>query len=441
MVSEKHVIGFCDLPSNVDSFGIENYIEGLARFVLNCETPLVVAIQGDWGTGKSSIMEMVVRKIKETDERGFVVFFNTWQFSQFNLGDQLPIIMLQHLTQMIAGKDGDTLETAKKIGSALLKISSSAIKKLTNGVLDIRDVIPAGENKADLVEQIKNLKDNFQSLIDQRAGSEGRVIIFVDDLDRLEPARAVEVLEVLKVFCDCKKCVFILALDYDVVVLGVKSKYGDDFDSSKAKSFFDKIIQVPFRMPVQKYKIERFVGQYLQKMGFSVESDNTDLQTYVKFIRHSVGNNPRSMKRLFNSFQLLGYISPLAFGSRDGGPSENGNVRKLFALLCMQASFDKIYNHILENSKVLSADLFKNLKDEDFQLYKELFSDRDEIRRCALFFNDFYDLLDDNDDGSVSEDELRSFAEILDYSSITSSSNSAAMNLDDFLDSIDSLFD
>ena len=82
----------------------------------------------------------------------------------------------------------------------------------------------------------------FQELIDKKAGEKGRVIIFVDDLDRLDPARAVELLEVLKIFLDCRKCVFVLAIDYGVVARGVKAKYGGDFNDEKAKSFFDKII-------------------------------------------------------------------------------------------------------------------------------------------------------------------------------------------------------
>lgn len=53
------------------------------------------------------------------------------------------------------------------------------------------------------------------------------MVIFVDDLDRLQPAKAVELLEVLKVFLDCEKCVYVLAVDYEVVTQGIKQKFGD----------------------------------------------------------------------------------------------------------------------------------------------------------------------------------------------------------------------
>ncbi len=74
-----------------------------------------------------------------------------------------------------------------------------------------------------------------------------RVVVFVDDLDRLQPQKAVEVLETMKIFLDCERCVFVLAVDYDVVARGVKAKYGDTLSDEKGKSFFDKIIQLPFK--------------------------------------------------------------------------------------------------------------------------------------------------------------------------------------------------
>ena len=57
-------------------------------------------------------------------------------------------------------------------------------------------------------------------------------------------------MEIVKLFLDVPKCVFILAIDYDVVIEGVRRKYGNDFSKEKGKDFFDKIIQVPFIIAV-----------------------------------------------------------------------------------------------------------------------------------------------------------------------------------------------
>lgn len=102
--------------------------------------------------------------------------------------------------------------------------------------------------------------------------------LFVDDLDRLIPSKAVELLEVLKLFLDCKQCVFVLAIDYEVVIRGSIEKYGfasymsdkiEDKERNreyeKGKSFFDKIIQVLFKVPVAVYDIKNYLKMVLTR--------------------------------------------------------------------------------------------------------------------------------------------------------------------------------
>ena len=71
--------GYTDGPAIEDNFNIERYINGLTSFIKNCNTPITMAIQGDWGTGKTSIMSMVKNKIeKENNGDIHLVWFNTW---------------------------------------------------------------------------------------------------------------------------------------------------------------------------------------------------------------------------------------------------------------------------------------------------------------------------------------------------------------------------
>lgn len=47
--------GFTDKPTSTlsdDAFGVQQYISGLNEFILECYTPMTIAIQGDWGSGK-----------------------------------------------------------------------------------------------------------------------------------------------------------------------------------------------------------------------------------------------------------------------------------------------------------------------------------------------------------------------------------------------------
>jgi len=112
-----------------------------------------------------------------------------------------------------------------------------------------------------------------------------RILVYIDDLDRLQPIRAVELLEVLKIFFDYKNCVFVLAIDYNVVVSEVKSKYGTDITADKGRSFFNKIIQAPFKMPVAQYDISDFVQKSLKSIA-KIDCNNEDAKNFVDLISH-----------------------------------------------------------------------------------------------------------------------------------------------------------
>lgn len=102
-----------------DLFGIEKYINGLTDYILTCNTPMTIAIQGDWGTGKTSIMNMIKEKI---EEECICSWFNTWEYSQFNMSDELAISLLKSLV--------DSLPVSKKTNKIndSLKVLASGMK-------------------------------------------------------------------------------------------------------------------------------------------------------------------------------------------------------------------------------------------------------------------------------------------------------------------------
>lgn len=62
-----------DIPSEKDLFNIENYISGLTSFICDCKTPMTISIQGDWGTGKTSIMKQIETRLDSSNIKS--VFF------------------------------------------------------------------------------------------------------------------------------------------------------------------------------------------------------------------------------------------------------------------------------------------------------------------------------------------------------------------------------
>lgn len=338
-----------------DILGVGNYINGLSSFIKSCETPITIAIQGDWGSGKTSFMNMIRH---ELGNDVISIWFNTWQFSQFNLGDILTINLLSALVDKLSSNKND----ASQLKAVISRLKTVAFKfgnaYLSEKVgVDIKGAIN-DDSDEDLVKIITKLKGEFQKCVDGSLKNSGkeRLVIFIDDLDRLPPQRAVEVLEILKLFLDCDNCVFVLAIDYAVVCHGISMKYGEDLDPQKGRSFFDKIIQVPFKMPIAHYEINKYIEKTLQAMNF----DTQQLNTYVQLITGSIGYNPRGMKRLLNSFSLI----KMVYDDFDLNDSRKQVI--LFAVLCLQMSYESLYNAMVRDTdNVFTPDLFNALTEAE----------------------------------------------------------------------------
>ena len=442
-------IGFTDEAASEDKFGITDYIGGLARFISVCSTPLTISIQGSWGTGKTSIMNLVKQQLPEDV---FPVWFNTWQFSQFNMSEELPVSLLTSLLSAFELDDKKTLDDASKIiktlricyrvtkGFGIAALDSIVGGKIAEGVKAGFDGAESVANENDSIDNnldpaisIKRLKEEFIKCVNKTLEEKGkrRIVIFIDDLDRLNPGKAVELLEVLKLFLDCKNCVFVLAIDYDVVCRGVEAKYGSLADDKKAaaekgRSFFDKIIQVPFKMPVARYNIEEYVKDCFKQIRIEF-NDNNDVNVYVDLIKYSIGTNPRSMKRLFNAYQLL-----LEIVRKEEICSDIKNRQLLFAILCLQHCSEPIYNFMIRNSDGITLALFNSIIYGDYKEFVELtaenHTDIEDLKKIDFdsakpFLEKLKEAIDLNGNQGIDEDELENFKNVMKWTAITNTTD------------------
>ena len=364
-------IGVTDQPAKEDKFEIQKYIVGLRKFITVCQTPITIAVQGDWGSGKTSVMKMVIEGL---DENVRCVEFNAWQFSQFATEESLAISLITTIIDKIGAAETDTGksvktglqkfgETARLVGAGLARAGANLAGDLTIGSTNMAVANDAINSVRLSMDTIATLKEKFQKCVIDATDKlkADRILIFIDDLDRLQPIRAVELLEVLKIFLDCEKCVFVLAIDYNVVVSGVKSKYGVDITANKGRSFFDKIIQVPFKMPVAQYDISGFVGDTLKDIANIKDLSNKEIDNFVSLINSSISSNPRSMKRLFNSYLLLLQVMEAELKDDD-----IAGKKTLFAILCMQQHLELFYNFVAINVAAATGETDDETIDSDF---------------------------------------------------------------------------
>jgi hypothetical protein len=103
------------------------------------------------------------------------------------------------------------------------------------------------KERVSVLDQFRAL---FRDMIIALAGRRGRVVVFVDDLDRCPPERIVQVLDAIKLFLDVPGCVYVLGLDREIIEQAVKTKFENyDNPSDEAQQYLEKIISLPFDLP------------------------------------------------------------------------------------------------------------------------------------------------------------------------------------------------
>lgn len=350
-----------------DLFGIQVYQDALIRYIELTDTPITIALQGEWGSGKTSLMNQLREAL--CDRPGapyFPIWINTWQYSLMKTPWQAIMSILEGIINQIGSlnlSEQKWNESKKKIGGLFKKMAQVGTKvavSVVGGDGSVADDL-FGEGKEN--SDISALKSEIGRLVqDALAHDPSRrgFVFYIDDLDRIDPPVAVEILELLKNIFDLPDCVFVLAIDYDVVIKGLRSKFGEltERNEREFRAFFDKIIQLPFSMPVASYYVDTFLIDALKKIAFFSEDElsKPDLaETLSEVGRLSVGSNPRSLKRLSNTLALISIINDMM--DAKGGNNTDGTPRAPvdtksktlnFALVCMQIAYPFIYNQLSE---------------------------------------------------------------------------------------------
>lgn len=331
-----------------DLLKVEKYSQALSNFITRSDTPITIGLQGEWGTGKTSLMSLLLEDFNEKNIA--CSWVNTWEYSMFRgANETTPGVLRGMLEKLKAScvdrkiwtlKD-DSQEKFKKAARFLGGLANQIIANQTG--VNVKEAAEGSNNAQNATAEIAEIKalitDLINELIKDTSNPIQKVVFFVDDLDRIPPGDAVEVLEALKNIFDIPNCVFILAIDYDVVVKGLESKFGPKTEENERefRSFFDKIIQVPFSMPTGTYDIENFLVEKLNSIGIIISDEEKEL--YAKAVKHSIGFNPRSLKRYLNSFSLINHLKEIEIDDENS----KGDDFMLFALLGIQISYPRIF--------------------------------------------------------------------------------------------------
>lgn len=253
--------------------------------------PVSIGISGKWGTGKSSLVKMIGEKLQSENSKGEYVFleFNAWLYQGY---DDAKLALLQSVSDkilsiakerksfvdkalgfakrinyfralkiaapaisgglfgsFIGGPIGGILGVVSGIASAG-KVSGDDIQKLTDDYSKLSPEL-AGLLKPDqtisLPKQIEELRTSLTDLLNKLKIT---LVVLVDDLDRCMPNTAISTLEAMRLLLFVPRTAFIIAADEGMIRSAVRSHFSqNDLDSDLVTNYFDKLIQVPLRVP------------------------------------------------------------------------------------------------------------------------------------------------------------------------------------------------
>lgn len=223
-----------------DLFGHAPFAKSLADSIYrhHGSDGMVLALYGPWGSGKSTILSYVRHYLEQRPEadQTVVVTFNPWWFSgQENLAHAFLGQLQAVLPVKFAG--------FKKLGEKLAEFSEGigGLVELA-GAVGVGGIVGQGLKLIGTKpKDIPALKNEISELL---LAEKKRVLIIIDDIDRLMPEEVRQLFTVIKALADFPNVVYLLAFDREVAVEAIRQQTGMPGDR-----YLEKIIQVPFEIP------------------------------------------------------------------------------------------------------------------------------------------------------------------------------------------------
>ncbi|SCC03205.1 MULTISPECIES: KAP family P-loop NTPase fold protein [Snodgrassella] len=264
-MSNKHFSADAPVSSKEeDKFSRWKFAERVGQVIAKREDPsgLVIGLYGVWGDGKTSVLNFIQQSLK-SEEKVICIKFNPWRYGTENdLLKGFFFTIAEALdTKLI--KKGDYFKDLVK------NLAPHAGEAINLGWLG--NIISHFIKKVDTEE----LKKRIEAALEK---AQKRVLILIDDVDRLDKAEIQLLFKIVKLIADFKYTAYILAFDKDIVVSALQERYtGANHHAGEA--FLEKIIQIPLHLPaVSKEVLKQFCFNEINNALAVAEIKLTDQQ-------------------------------------------------------------------------------------------------------------------------------------------------------------------
>lgn len=308
---------WADNETSEDLLGFKVHADLLIN-VINDESvlPITIGVFGDWGSGKSSILQIVKEEFdKDDDKDSLCIYFNGWTFEGYD--DAKAALLNSILKELednkkISAEIRDTIkEKSKKLwksidwirgaGMVMKNIAFPAVSAYFTGGLNlfpltIQKLIEWGDSPEKIIEKLQSeegkeiykafvkegkvedknatnavaeFRKDFSELLE--ATNFKRLVVIIDDLDRCSPERIIENLEAIKLFLNVPKTAFIIGADPRIVKYAIEYKYKNNKEIEEDNNrividYLEKLIQLPYSLPrLSESEVETYISMLICK--------------------------------------------------------------------------------------------------------------------------------------------------------------------------------
>ena len=297
-------------PNDPDLLNRLDFANNLANVLLlnNDDDCLTVSLEGEWGSGKTSVINLVKGALNEKKAAPIIIEYNPWLAG--NPESLIQDFLLQFSSQLnVKGSSEVTLKAAKEL---IAYSSLFSVAKLVPGAEPwasiIEKVLSRFGNSAKKIAELKKLdllgnKKKVEAAIEK---IKTPIVVIIDDIDRLTPSETFQVLRLVKAVADFSGTSFLLAFD-STYLASVLSKN----DVMNASEYINKVVQLRVPLPVisdrgmnelAKIELDNLSDKSLTDR---FETDQERLSwVYHHYFKHLI-RNPRELKRFFNHLRFI----------------------------------------------------------------------------------------------------------------------------------------
>ncbi|RME75922.1 MAG: hypothetical protein D6785_14285, partial [Planctomycetota bacterium] len=260
-----------------DKLGFQDSIKVVSHVFTNIEPPLTFGIYGEWGTGRTSFLNLLKESLS-SHENFKILDFNSWIFKN---EENLVFPLLRTLQKELEITESFYMDAKKT--ALLSRISfQEAMKTLYPFEEFAREKQEGSSHGYDeeflthydlWIDQVQSLKKHLSRIIKSKLTAQGktRLAIFIDNLDLCPGHTATNLLEFIYLYLNIPHCINIIAIDPNQHAKNIKNLNG--FKLSQASRYLERIIPYSFTLPLlTDFRLRNFILDNIYEI-FTSEED------------------------------------------------------------------------------------------------------------------------------------------------------------------------